>query len=92
MSPDVAIELGMQALTVVVLLAAPILLSALAAGLLIGMFQAATQINEQTLSFVPKLGVLAVVLFIASPWMLNVILDFTHTLYARVPDLVNYGL
>lgn len=91
MSPELAIQLGNQALTVVVLLAAPILLSALIAGLIIGMFQAATQINEQTLSFVPKLGVLALTLFIASPWMLTVLLDFTRQLYAGIPGWVVFG-
>ncbi len=91
MSPDFAIELGSRALTVVVLLAAPILLSALGAGLIIGMFQAATQINEQTLSFVPKLGVLALVLFIASPWMLSTLLDFTRALFTGIPEFISYG-
>ncbi len=92
MSPDFAIQLGEQALTVVILIAAPILLAALGAGLLIGMFQAATQINEQTLSFVPKLAVLALTLFIAAPWMLNVLMDFTQGLFANIPEWVRYGL
>ncbi|HKJ95945.1 MAG TPA: flagellar biosynthesis protein FliQ, partial [Gammaproteobacteria bacterium] len=78
MSPDFAIELGKQALTVAVLIAAPILLTALGVGLIVGMFQAATQINEQTLSFVPKMAVMVVTLFIGSHWMLNVLLDFTR--------------
>jgi len=92
MNPDTAIELGHQALWIVVLLAAPILLTALAVGLLIGMFQAATQINEQTLSFVPKLGVLALTLFIAAPWMLTVLLDFTRGLISSIPQIISYGL
>lgn len=91
MSPDLAIELGSRALTVVILLTAPILLSALAIGLLIGMFQAATQINEQTLSFVPKLAVMAVVMFFASPWMLTVVLDFTRGLIQGIPQFITYG-
>ncbi|KAB7627172.1 flagellar biosynthesis protein FliQ [Alkalilimnicola sp. S0819] len=90
MTPEFAVELGTRALTVAVLLAAPILLSALAAGLLIGMFQAATQINEQTLSFVPKLGVMAAVLFIASPWMLSVLLDFARSLITGVPEFIHH--
>lgn len=90
MSPDLVVELGHRALWVVVLLAAPILLTALGAGLIIGMFQAATQINEQTLSFVPKLAVLAITLFIAAPWMLNVILDFTRTLFTGIPEFIAY--
>ncbi|MGD8710337.1 MAG: flagellar biosynthesis protein FliQ [Ectothiorhodospiraceae bacterium] len=88
MTPDMAITLGKETLTVAVLIAAPILMSALAAGLLIGMFQAATQINEQTLSFVPKLGALVLTLFIAAPWMLNVLLDFAHELIAGIPGFV----
>ncbi|MBA1146990.1 flagellar biosynthesis protein FliQ [Ectothiorhodospiraceae bacterium WFHF3C12] len=88
MSPDFAIQMGKEALTVAVLLAAPILLSALITGLIIGMFQAATQINEQTLSFVPKLGVLALTLFIASPWMLSVLMDFTDRLLLGIPQFI----
>ncbi len=92
MNPDTVVELGHQALRVVVLLCAPILLSALIAGLVIGMFQAATQINEQTLSFVPKLAVLALTLFIAAPWMLTVLIDYTRGLYAVIPELISFGM
>ncbi len=88
MSPDFAIDLGKQALTVAVLIASPILLSALAAGLIIGMFQAATQINEQTMSFVPKLAVLVLTLFVAAPWMLQVLLDFTQELFRGIPGFI----
>lgn len=88
MEPSFAIQLGKEALTVAILIAAPILLTALAAGLIIGMFQAATQINEQTLSFVPKLAVLALTLFIASPWMLNVLMDFTEGLFRNIPQFI----
>lgn len=88
MSPDFAIEVGSEALTVAILIAAPVLLSALAAGLLIGMFQAATQINEQTLSFVPKLAVMALTLFIAGPWMLDVLLDFAIGLFHNIPAFI----
>jgi flagellar biosynthetic protein FliQ len=92
MTPDTVVALGHQALWIVVLLAAPALLAALAAGLIIGMFQAATQINEQTLSFVPKLAVLAVTLFIAAPWMLTVLLDFTRSLFMGIPQVIGYGM
>jgi len=91
MTPDLVIQLGHQTLLIVSLLAAPILLTALGTGLVIGMFQAATQINEQTLSFVPKLLTMALVLFLASPWMLGVLVDFTQSLFHAVPDLVTYG-
>ena len=88
MSPELAIGLGKEALTVAVLIAAPMLLSALAAGLIIGMFQAATQINEQTMSFVPKVAVLVLTLLIAAPWMLRVLLDFTHQLFQGIPGFI----
>ncbi|MEM7206995.1 MAG: flagellar biosynthesis protein FliQ [Pseudomonadota bacterium] len=88
MSPDFVIDLSQQALRVTSLLAAPVLIVALLVGLLVGMFQAATQINENTLSFIPKLFAMAAVLFVAGPWMLNVILTFTHDLIASVPQML----
>jgi flagellar biosynthetic protein FliQ len=75
-------------MNVTVLLAAPLLLSALAAGLMIGMFQAATQIQDMTLSFIPKLVVLVVVLGIAGPWMLRQLIDYTTQLFEMIPSLV----
>ena len=70
------------------LIAAPLLLSALAVGLLIGMFQAATQINEMTLSFIPKLLVLVAALVVAGPWMLSVIVNYTRQLMEQIPSLI----
>ena len=91
MSPEMAIELGREAMTTAVMLAAPILLSALAAGLVIGMFQAATQINEQTLSFVPKLAVMALTIMIVAPWMVSVLTDFASALFSDIPAMVRQG-
>lgn len=88
MNADTVIELGRQAMNVTVLLAAPLLLSALAAGLMIGMFQAATQIQDMTLSFIPKLVVLVVVLGKAGPWMLRQLIDYTTQLFEMIPSLV----
>lgn len=88
MTPDTVIDIGQQALEVIVLLAAPILLSALAVGLLIAMFQAATQINEVTLSFVPKLMIVVLVLMMAGPWMLRLITEFTQELMENIPTLI----
>lgn len=88
MTPDSVIVLGQQALTVAAMLAAPILLSALAAGLLIGMFQAATQINEMTLSFIPKLLVLAGSLYLGGAWMLSLITGYTTSLFRSIPGLL----
>jgi flagellar biosynthetic protein FliQ len=88
MTPDVAIDIGRQAMQVTALLAAPLLLSALAVGLLIGMLQAATQINEMTLTFVPKLIVVALVLNFAGPAMLETMLGYTTELIKSIPELI----
>jgi len=88
MNADTVMDLGQQALYVIVMLAAPMLLSALAIGLLIGMFQAATQINEMTLSFIPKLLVLVLSIMVAGPWMLDTLLNFTRRLYLSIPSLL----
>ena len=88
MTPETVIELGRQALYVTALLAAPLLLSALVVGLLVGVFQAATQINEMTLSFIPKLLVLALALAVAGPWMLQLITGFTRRLIESIPGLI----
>lgn len=89
MSPETVITLGQQALWVTMMLASPLLLSALAVGLLVGMFQAATQINEMTMSFIPKLLVLVVALIIAGPWMLGVIVNYTRQLIEQIPTLIS---
>jgi flagellar biosynthetic protein FliQ len=81
-------DLAHKTLLVTSLIAAPLLLIALITGLLIGMLQAATQINESTLSFIPKLLMLVLTLFVAGPWMLRVLLDFTRTLYAGIPTII----
>jgi flagellar biosynthesis protein FliQ len=88
MTPDTVIELGRQGMNVVVLISAPLLLSALAAGLLIGMFQAATQIQDMTLSFIPKLLVLLVALGLSGPWMLQHLVEYTQRLFEMIPTLV----
>lgn len=89
MTPDTVIDLGRDAIYVTVLLAAPLLLSALATGLLVSLFQAATQINEQTLSFIPKLLAMVIALLLSGSWMLTLILDFTRGLITEiVPRLV----
>ncbi len=88
MTPDTVIDIGQQAMEVISLLAAPVLLSALAIGLLIAMFQAATQINEMTLSFVPKLMVVVLVMMMTGPWMLRVITGFTERLIESIPELI----
>ena len=81
--------IGSRALEITLLLAAPLLVVALVTGLIIGAFQAATQINEQTLSFIPKLLAMALALVIAGPWMLKVLLSYTDELFESIPNLIN---
>jgi len=89
MTPETVTTIGQEALWVTMMIAAPMLLSALAVGLLVGMFQAATQINEMTMSFIPKLLVLVAALVIAGPWMLSVISSYTVQLFGRIPSLIS---
>ncbi len=88
MGPETVLTVGRDALWLAVLLAAPLLLSALVVGLLIGIFQAATQIQEMTLSFIPKLLALVIALFVAGPWMLQVVVTFTQRLIMDIPSLL----
>lgn len=89
MTPESVILIGQEAIKVTALVAAPILGSALAVGLLVGMFQAATQIQEATLSFIPKLAIMAVTLLTGGAWMLNLIVNFTRRLYNNIPALIS---
>ena len=89
MTPETVTTIGQQALWVTMLIAAPMLVSALAVGLLIGMIQAATQINEMTLSFIPKLLVLVISIVVAGPWMLSVIVNYTRQLIQQIPSLIS---
>jgi flagellar biosynthetic protein FliQ len=82
------LDVGQEALWVTALLAAPLLISALVIGLLVGMVQAATQIQEMTLTFIPKLAVLGLALVVAGSWMLGLITDFSINLIERIPELI----
>ncbi len=88
MTPETVLTVASESLTVTSLLAAPLLLTALATGVLIGVLQAATQINEMTLSFIPKLLALVISLIIAGPWMLKVLMAYTRNLYAAIPGML----
>jgi len=88
MTPDTIMTLGQQAITVTVQLTAPILLATLLVGLVIAMFQAATQINEMTLTFVPKLIVMALIMLLAGPWMLRLLIDYSRNLIRSIPSLI----
>lgn len=88
MTPDTIVDLGRQAMVVTVQLTAPILLATLAVGLIIAMFQAATQINEMTLTFVPKLIIMALIMLFAGSWMLRLLVDYTEGLIRSIPSLL----
>jgi len=89
MSPETVLTIGSRALEITLLLAAPLLLVALVTGLIVGAFQAATQINEQTLSFIPKLLAMALAVVVAGPWMLKVMISYTRELFESIPSLIN---
>ena len=89
MTPDTIMTIGSRALEMALALAAPLLLAALVTGVVIGAFQAATQINEMTLSFIPKLIAIAATLAIAGPWMLKTLVGYTHDLIISIPGLIN---
>jgi flagellar biosynthetic protein FliQ len=88
MDPQGVITLAQQALYVAVLLAAPMLLASLVVGLLVSILQAATQINEMTLTFIPKLLAMIAVLVIAGPWMITFWVDFMRRLYESIPSAI----
>jgi flagellar biosynthetic protein FliQ len=81
------VDLGRQALWMTMLISAPILGIGLVVGLTVGVFQAATSINEQTLSFIPKLVAMGVTLALAGGWMINTMVDYTRVLFGRIPTL-----
>ncbi|MEK6735149.1 MAG: flagellar biosynthesis protein FliQ [Pseudomonadota bacterium] len=87
MTPESVMTIGRQALELTFMISAPLLLAALATGLLVSIFQAATQINEMTLSFIPKLLVMFIVMILAGPWMLNLMVDYMHRLFSSIPWL-----
>ena len=89
MSPEAVMTIGSRALEITMLLAAPLLLVALITGLVVSAFQAATQINEMTLSFIPKLIAISVALMLAGPWMLKVLVSYTRELFESIPALIN---
>jgi flagellar biosynthetic protein FliQ len=89
MTPEAVMTLAHQAMYVGLVLAAPLLFVALIVGLVVSLFQAATQINESTLSFIPKLLAIAVTMVIAGPWMLTTMLDYLRHTLTSIPTLVH---
>ncbi|MHA3024920.1 flagellar biosynthesis protein FliQ [Chromohalobacter israelensis] len=89
MTPEMVMGLAYQGMKVTLMLAGPLLMTALLIGLLVSLFQAATQINEMTLTFIPKiLGVFGA-LIVAGPWLIQTIVDFTRELFLNLPLMVN---
>jgi len=88
MTDNEVVHLVLGGMQVLVMISMPMLISAMLAGLLIGMFQAATQINEVTLSFIPKLIVLLIVMVVGGPWMLGLIVNYTRRLFESIPGLI----
>ncbi|NGO89934.1 flagellar biosynthetic protein FliQ [Halomonas sp. 141] len=85
MSPEIVMSMAYQGMRVTLMLAAPLLLTALFTGLLVSLFQAATQINEMTLTFIPKILGVFTVLVLAGPWLIKLITDFTRELFSNIP-------
>ena len=89
MTPETVMSLAYQGMRVTLFLAAPLLLTALLIGLLVSLFQAATQINEMTLSFIPKILGVFTTLVLAGPWLLQLIIEFTRELIQNIPLMVS---
>lgn len=88
MTPETVVTIGQQALQITILVAAPLMLAALVTGLLVSIFQAATSINEMTLTFIPKLIVMFIVLILAGPWMIDTLTDYMRQLFSSIPQLI----
>lgn len=88
MTPESVMTLGRHAMEITLMIAAPMLLTALAIGLIVSIFQAATQINEATLTFIPKLVGVFLALIIAGPWMLEVMIDYMRLMFSGIPAMV----
>lgn len=88
MTPEAVMTIGQQAIQVTLMISAPLLLSALLIGLIVSIFQAATQINEMTLSFIPKLLGIFIVLIFTGPWMLTMMVDYMQRLFGNIPWMI----
>ena len=88
MTPESVMAIGTEAMKVALALAAPLLLAALISGLVVSLLQAATQINEMTLSFIPKILAVVATIIIAGTWMLNLLLDYMRTLFSNLPNII----
>ncbi len=89
MGNEAVLEITNQAMKVALMLAAPMLIGALLIGILVSLFQAVTQINEQTLSFIPKILIIVGAMVVFSPWMLETMTEFTRETFLRIPEMVH---
>ena len=88
MTPTTVVDIGRHAVETLLLVSAPMLGAALITGLIVSIFQAATQVNEMTLSFIPKLIAVFLVLVLAGPWMITLMTDYIRRLYTSIPSLI----
>lgn len=88
MTPTAVIDIGRSALELTLMISAPLFIAALVTGLVVSIFQAATQINEATLSFVPKLVAIFITLILAGPWMITMMTDYMRRLYESIPGII----
>lgn len=88
MTPTMVVEIGRHALELTLLISAPLFIAALVTGLIVSIFQAATQINEATLSFVPKLVVTFITMILAGPWMITMMTDYMRRLFESIPSVI----
>jgi flagellar biosynthetic protein FliQ len=86
MNPQDAVDLGREALNVALVVGAPVLLSGMIVGLVVGLLQAITQVQEQTVSFVPKLVAMVLVLSLTLPWLISQMVDYSHDLIVNIPN------
>jgi flagellar biosynthetic protein FliQ len=89
MDQDTVVSLATQAMTLAIEVAGPMMLVGLAIGLVVSVFQAVTSIQEQSLSFIPKIVGLAALIIILGPWMLGLLVNYTENLYTSIPTLIN---
>ena len=88
MTPQMVVSIGREALTLTLMLAGPMLIAGLTVGLTVALFQAVTQIQEMTLTFIPKIVAVGLALLIFLPWMINLVTDFTRHMFELIPTLV----
>lgn len=88
MTPESVMGLGFQAIKVALTVAAPLLLASMCTGLVVSILQASTQINESTLSFIPKVLTVIVVVIVLGPWMMGVLMDYMHSVFSNIPDVI----